>query len=162
MSSSNTRQSTVTAMSRGNRDSLGTGYVHKGLNTRRTSYRRTASLASVALALNGRRQKDVQKREKPPQLHGSSRFQERKESSPNTNVYSPSIGDGARGAEPNGFKGEGRSTALSLKVPSQIFNHNHGTESDDEADEIGALIYDQVMRQRQPPLLVPMTKEACL
>ena len=30
----------------------------------------------------------------------------------------------------------------------------NGTESDDDVDEIGALIYDQVMRQRQPPQLL--------
>ena len=72
-------------------------------------------------------------------------------SSPGTNVNPPSVGDGARGAEPNGFKGEERNAAsvLSLKVPSKRSDHIRGTGSDDEVDEIGALIYDQVMRRRQ-------------
>ena len=72
-------------------------------------------------------------------------------SSPSTNVNYLSVGDGARGAEPNGFKGEGRNAAsvLSLKVPSKRSDHIRGTGSDDEVDEIGALIYDQVMRRRQ-------------
>jgi len=68
-------------------------------------------------------------------------------SSPSTKVNSPSAGDGARCAEPNGFKGEGRG-ATSAKVPSRRSDRNRGTESDDEVDEIGALIYDQVMRRR--------------
>jgi len=67
-------------------------------------------------------------------------------SSPSTNVDSRSVRDGSRCVEPGGFKGEGR------KVPSKRSDHSHGTESEDEVDEIGALIYDQVMRQRQPKL----------
>ena len=67
-------------------------------------------------------------------------------SSSSTNVDSRSVRDGSRCVEPGGFKGEGR------KVPSKRSDHNRGTESDDEVDEIGALIYDQVMRQRQPKL----------
>ena len=49
-----------------------------------------------------------------------------------------------RGAEP----GEERNTpsALSLKVPPK--RSDDWKESDDEVDEIGALIYDQAMRQR--------------
>ena len=46
-------------------------------------------------------------------------------------------------------KGKGRNatTVMSLKVPSK--RSNHGTESDvDEVDEIGALIYNQVMQRR--------------
>ena len=73
-------------------------------------------------------------------------------SSPSTNVNSPSVGDGARCAEPNGFKGEGRgaTSVPSLKVPPERSDRNRGTDSDDEIDEIGALIYDQAMRRRQP------------
>jgi len=73
--------------------------------------------------------------------------------SPSTNVNSLSDGYRARGAEPNGIEGGGRhaTSAPSLKVPSKRCSHNPGTESDDEDDEIGALIYDQVMRQRRPP-----------
>ena len=73
--------------------------------------------------------------------------------SPSTNV-TLSVGDGERGAEPNVFKREERNTpsALSLKVPSK--RSDHWTESDDEVDEIGALIYDQAMRQRQSSQLL--------
>ena len=70
-------------------------------------------------------------------------------SSPSTKGNSVSVGDGARGAKPNGFAGEGRNTTavMSLKVPSK--RSNHGIESDDdEVDEIGSLIYAQVMRRR--------------
>ena len=86
----------------------------------------------------------------PPSTQKSSRKE--RVSSPSTNVNSPSAIDGTRGVEPNGFKGEGRnatSVLLPLKVPSKRSNHNSGTESDEEVDEIGALIYDQAMRQRQ-------------
>ena len=34
------------------------------------------------------------------------------------------------------------------QIPSSKSNLNLGTESDDEVDEIGALIYDQVMRNK--------------
>ena len=67
-----------------------------------------------------------------------------------SNVNSPFVGDIARGAEPNGFKGEGRraTSVPSLKVPPKRSDHSRWTESDDEVDEIGAMIYDQAMRQR--------------
>ncbi|EJK53675.1 hypothetical protein THAOC_26836, partial [Thalassiosira oceanica] len=69
--------------------------------------------------------------------------------SPSTNVNSLSDG----GAEPIGIEGGGRhaTSAPPLKVPSKRCSHNPGTECDDEDDEIGALIYDQVMRQMRPP-----------
>ena len=44
-SSSSTRQSTATAMFRGNRDSLGSGFLRKDKAIERARYRRTASLA---------------------------------------------------------------------------------------------------------------------
>ena len=45
--------------------------------------------------------------------------------------------------------GEGRDvTSLSHSNPSRS-HHNLGVESDDDVDEIGALIYDQVMQRRQ-------------
>ena len=46
---------------------------------------------------------------------------------------------------------EGRDvTSVSLSIPSNGSFHTHGTESDDEdVDEIGALIYDQVVQRRQ-------------
>jgi len=49
------------------------------------------------------------------------------------------------GVKSEGFDSE---TSLPLQIPSKSM-HNHGTsESDDEVDEIGALIYDQVMRNK--------------
>ncbi|EJK66791.1 hypothetical protein THAOC_12252 [Thalassiosira oceanica] len=83
------------------------------------------------------------KRNAPPSTRKRS-LSRKERSSPRTNVKSLSVGDRARGAESNGA-----ASALSLKVPSKRSSHNPGTESDD--DEIGALIYDQVMRQRRPP-----------
>ena len=68
-----------------------------------------------------------------------------------TNVESPSIGARTRGDEPDGMKGEGFDSGPSLpmlQIPSSKSNHNLGAESDDEVDEIGALIYDQVMRNK--------------
>ena len=87
------------------------------------------------------------KRKAPPSTRNQSLSRRERVSSPCSNVQSPSAIDGARGVEPNEFKGEGRgatSSALSLKVPSKRSDHNRATESDDEFDEIGALIYDQI------------------
>ena len=91
------------------------------------------------------------KRKAPPSTRMQSLSRKERVSSPSTNVNSPSVGDGARDVGPNEFKGEGCNTTsvLSLlKVPFKRSNRSRGTESDDEVDEIGALIYDQAMRQR--------------
>ena len=55
--------------------------------------------------------------------------------------------------ESDGVKGQRfdsePSLPLLLQVPSSKSNHSHGTsESNDEVDEIGALIYDQVMHNK--------------
>ena len=73
--------------------------------------------------------------------------------SPCTNVQSLSIGARARGVESDGIKGKGFDSEISLplQIPSKS-KRNLGSESDDEVDEIGALIYDQVMQQRQMPM----------
>ena len=73
-----------------------------------------------------------------------------KEKVPITNVKSPSTGDKAMVVEPDKVEGEGLDSepSLPLQNPSSKSNLNLGTESDDEVDEIGALIYDQVMRNR--------------
>ena len=91
----------------------------------------------------------------PPGTRKQSLSRKERVSSPSTNVSSLSVGDETRVAEPNGFKGEGRSptSALLLKVPSKRSDYYRGTESDDGVDEIGALIYAQAVRQRQPSLL---------
>ena len=68
-----------------------------------------------------------------------------------TKAESPSTGARER-YEPK--KGEGFDSESSLplqQIQSSKSNHNLMTESDDEVDEIGALIYDQVMRRRQFP-----------
>ena len=91
------------------------------------------------------------KRKAPPSTRNQSLSRKDRVPSPSsTNVNYRSLGDGPRGGEPNGFKGEGRIAAsvLSLKVSSKRSDHNCGTVSDDEVDEIGA-IYDQVIQQRQ-------------
>ena len=98
------------------------------------------------------------KRKAPPSTRKHSLPRKERVSSPSTNVNYRSVEDGPKGVEPNGFKGEGRNAAssLSLKVSYKRSDHNRGAESDDEVDEIGALIYDQVMRRRQPSqLLMP-------
>ena len=63
-----------------------------------------------------------------------------------------STGARAMGVDVVGVKGEGfefEPSLPQLQIPSSKSNHNHGTsESDDEVDEIGALIYDQVMRNK--------------
>jgi len=55
--------------------------------------------------------------------------------------------------EPDGVKGQGFGSkpSLPLRIPSSTSNHKLWTESDDEVDEIGALIYDQVMRNKESP-----------
>ena len=53
--------------------------------------------------------------------------------------------------ESDGVKGQRFDSEPSLplqQIPSSKSNLNLGTESDDEVDEIGALIYDQVMRNK--------------
>jgi len=67
------------------------------------------------------------------------------------NVESVSVAAGTSGFESNKCEGEGRAPgpALTLPVPSGNFCCNRGTESDDELDEIGALIYDHVMQRRR-------------
>ena len=87
----------------------------------------------------------------PPGTRNQSLSRRERVSPPSTNVSSPSVGDGARGVESNGFKGEGHNppSALSLESPSRRSDQNRGTECDEEDDEIGALIYVQIMRQKQ-------------
>ena len=73
----------------------------------------------------------------------------------NTKTESRSVGDRARGDGPNLFESEdcGPEPVLSLPGPANTsIGNNHWTESDDEDDEIGALIYDQVMQKRQVPI----------
>jgi len=55
--------------------------------------------------------------------------------------------------EPDGVKGQGFGSkpSLPLRIASSKSNHKLWTESDDEVDEIGSFIYDQVMQQRQFP-----------
>ena len=72
-----------------------------------------------------------------------------------TNVESPSIGARTRGDEPDGMKGEGFDSGPSLpmlQIPSSKSNQTPGKEIDDEADEIGAMIYDHLMQRRQFPM----------
>lgn len=47
----------------------------------------------------------------------------------------------------NATKG-GTGPKVPLSVPSNNSSHNNGSVSDDDVDEVGALIYEQVMRQR--------------
>ena len=84
------------------------------------------------------------KRKAPPSTRRQSFSRKERVSLPSY-VNSPFVG-----AEPNGFKGEGRraTSVPSLKVPPKRSDHSRWTESDDEVDEIGAMIYDQAMRQR--------------
>ena len=73
----------------------------------------------------------------------------------NRKTESRSVGDRARGDGPNLFESEdcGPEPVLSLPGPANTsIGNNHWTESDDEDDEIGALIYDQVMQKRQVPI----------
>ncbi|EJK49234.1 hypothetical protein THAOC_31913, partial [Thalassiosira oceanica] len=61
-----------------------------------------------------------------------------------TNKESLSVGSGAETTD------EGRGmTSVSLPAPFNGSHQNLRTESDDEVEEIGALIYDQVMQRRQ-------------
>ena len=93
------------------------------------------------------------KRKAPP----STRKLSRKErvSPTGTTANALSVGDGERGGESNGSKeGCNATSVLSLKVPPKRPLHNSGRESDDEVDEIGALIYEQVMRRRQSSRLL--------
>ena len=147
MSSSNTRQSTATAMFRRGRDSSDHGLIHKGLITRRASYPQDRLNRLNGIGFDWTPPMGSRKRKAPPSTRKQTSRKVRV-SSPSTKVNSPSAGDGARCAEPNGFKGEGRGATSALKVPSRRSDRNRGTESDDEVDEIGALIYDQVMRRR--------------
>ena len=74
-----------------------------------------------------------------------------KEKVPITNVKSPSTGDKAMVVEPDKVEGEGFDSEALLplqQIQSSKYNHKLGTESDDEVEEIGAWIYDQVMRKR--------------
>ena len=129
MSSSNTRQSTVTATFRGVGDSLEFGLMHKETSTR-LSQDRIDRLNGIGFDWTPPRG-GSRKRKAPPSTRKMSLSRKERVSSPGTNVNSPSVGDGARGAEP----GEER-YATSSKVPSQRSDHNRGTESDDEVDEI--------------------------
>ena len=72
-------------------------------------------------------------------------------SSLSTEVESHSTGARAMGVDPDEVKGQrfDSEPSLPLQIPSSKSNHNLGTESDDEVDEIGALIYDQVMQRKQ-------------
>ena len=72
-------------------------------------------------------------------------------SSLSTKVESHSTGARAMGVDPDEVKGQGFDSepSLPLQIPSSKSNHNLGTESDDEVDEIGAMIYDQVMQRKQ-------------
>ena len=75
----------------------------------------------------------------------------RKEKVPITNVESLSIGDKAMVVEPDRVEGEGYDSepSLPLQIPSNPSIDSLGTENEDEDDEIGAWIYDQVVQQRQ-------------
>jgi len=66
-------------------------------------------------------------------------------------LESLSAGTGVSAVENNGFKDDDidPEPVLPLSVPSNSSRHNCATESDDEIEEIGALIYDQVMQRRQ-------------
>ena len=67
-------------------------------------------------------------------------------------VEALSIGAGAKGDGLNRFEGEDFGTGPELSLPGpSIKSDNLGTKSDDEDDEIGALIYDQVMRKKTYP-----------
>ena len=78
----------------------------------------------------------------------------RKEKVPITNVESLSIGDKAMVVEPDRVEGEGYDSepSLPLQIPSSKSNQTPGKEIDDEADEIGAMIYDHLMQRRQFPM----------
>ena len=133
------------------------GQLGKWVDTQRTNYRkgklsqdRINCLVGIGFDWAPPRG-GSRKRKAPPSTRKMSLSRKERVSSPSTNVNSSSVGDGERGAEPNGFKGEGRSatSVLSLEVPPKRSDHNRATESGDEVDEIGALIYDQVIRRRQ-------------
>ena len=73
-----------------------------------------------------------------------------KEKVPITNVESLSTGARAMVVEPDKVEGEGFDSEPSLPLQSSSkSNHNPGTESEDEDDEIGAMIYDHLMQRRQ-------------
>ena len=93
------------------------------------------------------------KRKAIPSSREQSSSRQMRVPSPCTNVQSLSIGARARGVESDGIKGKGFDSEISLplQIPSKS-KRNLGSESDDEVDEIGALIYDQVMQQRQIPM----------
>ena len=66
------------------------------------------------------------RRKAPPSPRKQSLSRKGRVSSSSTNVNYRSVGDGARGAEPNGFAGEGRNATavMSVKVPSKRSDHN--------------------------------------
>ena len=68
----------------------------------------------------------------------------------NTNMESLYIGARTIVGKPNMLKGKGFGSehSLPMQIPPNKSNTNLGTESDDEFEEIGALIYDQVMRHK--------------
>ena len=60
----------------------------------------------------------------------------------------------AKVVEPILVKSEGfdLEPSLPLQIPSSKSNQTPGKEIDDEADEIGAMIYDHLMQRRQFPM----------
>ena len=115
--------------------------------TIRASYHRTASIASIALASTGRHHA-------PQEEKQSTLRREEKEKVPSlsTNVEPLSIVARATVVESNGVEGKGFDSEPSLplqQISSSKSNLNLGAESDAEIEEIGALIYDQVMQRRQ-------------
>ena len=94
------------------------------------------------------------KRKAPPSTRMQSSSRQMRVSSPSTNVKSVSVVAGASDVKLNGVKGKGFDSepSLPLQIPSKRSDCNLGTESDDEVDEIGALIYDHAMRRKQFPM----------
>ena len=133
------------------------GQLGKWVDTQRTNYKKDKLSQDRFDRLNGigfgwaLPRGGSRKGKAPPGTRNQSLSRRERVSPPSTNVSSPSVGDGARGVESNGFKGEGHNatSALSLESPSRRSDQNRGTECDEEDDEIGALIYVQIMRQKQ-------------
>ena len=84
-----------------------------------------------------------------PQRGGS-----RKRKSPSSIKQNRSLRRKKRVGAGSETMGEGRDvTSVSLSIPSSGSHQFPGTESDEEVEEIGALIYDQVMQQRHGPTI---------
>ena len=103
------------------------GRLGKWVDTQRTTHKkgmlsqeRTERLNGIGFDWTPPRGR-TRKRKAPPSTRKQSLPRKERVSSPSTNVISLSVGNGERGVE---------------------------TENDDEVDEIGAFIYDQVMQQR--------------